>query len=327
MKEQLKSKRNIFITGVVLTVVVGMFGFISTFAIFKVIAELQNGIPFTKTMFVVPLIFYPIVIYTIFYLLTYFPSITIDKRGIEVSTIFRAKNYHWSEIKEIQLTGKRPHKFMFIAMPVEATTILLNDNSVIYIWVDYYSNKSELRVILDRANKILHDNKKITTLDFDINRPDHSEYYIDDNDAKEFNGNHLLTSNGLFFYGWLGFIAFMVYLKPQVFLTNFGAIISISLATIVFSISLSYQMNYFKMTNKYLIVKNSIWFWRNDVYLLSDIREVVIESPRKLSKSLRVITNDFQGKLYPSGNLRKSKWKELIEQLKAAKIEIRNETI
>jgi hypothetical protein len=323
----LKSKRNIFITGVVLTVVVGMFGFISTFAIFKVIAELKNGIPFTNTMFVVPLIFYPIVIYTIFYLLTYFPSITIDKSGTEFSTIFRAKNYSWSEIKEIQLTGKRPHKFMFISMPVEATTILLNDNSVIYIWVDYYSNKSELRVILDRANKILHDNKKMTTLDFDINRPNHPEYYIDDNDAKEFNGNHLLTSNGLFFYGWLGFIGFMVYLKPQVFLTNLGAIISISLATIVFSISLSYQMHYFKMTNKYLVVKNSIWFWRNDVYLLSDIREVVIESPRKLSKSLRVITNDFQGKLYPSGNLRKSTWIELIEQLKAAKIEIRNETI
>lgn len=314
-------------TGLILLVVVGIFGFIGTLSIFKVIDDLKNGIPFTKTMFIVPLIFYPFLFYTLYYLLTYFPSLTIDKEGIEVSTIFKTKKYSWTEIQSIELTGKQPHKFLFVSMPIEATTIKLLDNSKIYLWADYYRNKSELRVVLDRANNILQDNKQFGKLDFNVNRPSFADQYVSDNDAKEFNGNHLFTFNGLFFYGWVIFIGFIVSTKPQVFLTNYGAIISISFATLVITGMLSYQMHYFKTTRQFLIVTNTIWFWRKDIYSLSDIREVVIETPHRLSTSLRVITTDFRDKLYPAGSLSDTTWKKIMEQLRNDRIKVRNEAI
>lgn len=325
MNDQVTSKRNIFLTGLLLLVVVGIFGFIGTLSIFKVIDDLKNGVPFTKTMFIVPLIFYPFLFYTFYYLLTYFPSLTIDKEGIKLSTIFKTKKYAWTEIKQIQLTGKQFHKFLFVSMPIEATTIQLNDNSEIYLWVDYYRNKPDLRVILDRANNILQDNKQFARLDFNIDRPNLADQYVNENDAKEFNGNHLFTFNGLFFYGWVIFIGFMVSTKPQVFLTNYGAIISISFATLVITGMLSYQMHYFQITSQYLIVKNTIWFWRKDTYLLSEIREIVIENPHRLSTSVRVITNDYRDKLYPAGSLRYKNWKELIRQFRTDNIKLRNE--
>jgi hypothetical protein len=323
----MKSKRNIFLTGLLLMVAVGIFGFMGTLSIFKVINDLENGIPFTKTMFIVPLIFCPFSIYIIYYLLTYFPSISIDKNGIEISTIFRTKNYSWSEIKEIKLTGKQPHRFLFISMPVEATTILLNNNSEIYLWADYYRNKSDLRVILNRANKILRDNKKMATLDFNISRPDYTAYYQGDYEGKEFNGNHLYTVNGVLFYAWFAFIGYLIYIKSAQF--SFSYVAAIVLPLVAFSIPglLSYQMHYFIVTNKFLVVKNTFWFWRNDIYMLSDIREVVIETPHRLSTSLRVITNDFREKLYPAGSLSDKTWKELIRQINSDKIEVRNEAI
>lgn len=327
MRENLTSKRNIFLTGLILLVVVGIFGFMGTLSIIKVFADLKNGVPFTKTMFIVPLIFYPFLFYTFYYLLTYFPSLTIDKDGIEISTIFKTKKYSWTEIRQIQITGKQFHKFLFVSMPVEATTIYLNNNSEIYLWADYYRNKSELRVVLDRANKILLDNKQFAKLDFNIDRPNFAGQYVNDNDAKEFNGNHLLTFNGLLFYGWIIFIGFIISTKPHVFLTNYGAIISLSFATLVITGMLSYQMHNFKITTNFLIVRNTVWFWRKDIYSLSDIREVVVEIPHRLSTSLRVITNDFRDKLYPAGSLSDKTWRELMEQLRHDKIKVRNEAI
>lgn len=327
MREKLTSKRNIFLTGLILLVVTGIFGFMGTLSILKVLDDLKNGVPFTKTMFIVPLIFYPFLFYTFYYLLTYFPSLTIDKDGIEVSTIFKTKKYSWTEIKQIQITGKQFHKFLFVSMPIEATTIYLKDNSEIYLWADYYRNKSELRVVLDRANNILQDKKQFANLDFNIERPNLADQYINESDAKEFNGNHLFTFNGLLFYGWIIFIGFIVSTKPQVFLTNYGAIISISFATLVITGMLSYQMHNFKITTEFLIVRNTVWFWRKDIYSISDIREVVVETPHRLSTSLRVITNDFRDKLYPAGSLSDKTWKELMEQLRHDKTKVRNEAI
>lgn len=327
MTEQFSSKRNIFLTGLILLVVGGIFGGMGTLSIFKVINDLKHGVPLTKTLFIVPLIFYPFLFYTFYYLLTYFPSLIINKHGIELSTIIKTKKYSWTEIQQIQITGKQLHKFLFMSMPVEATTIKLNDNSEIHLWVDYYRNKSDLRVVLDRANNILQNNKQFERLDFKIGKPNFADQNVNNNDAKVFNGNHLFTFNGLFFYGWVIFIGFMISTKPNVFLTNYSALISISFATLVITGMLSYQMNYFQVTNQYLIVKNTIWVWRKDIYLLADIREVVIETPHKLSTSLRVITNDYRDKLYPACSLNEKTWKELMNNIQSYKIKVRNEAI
>jgi len=327
MNDQLKSKRNIILTGLILVFSVGLFGTFGVLSIFKVLADLDVGKPLTKTMFIVPFIFLPFAVYSIYYLLSRFPQLTIDKTGITLSTIFKTKSYQWNEVKDVEITGKQFHKFLFVSMPVEATTIHLNDNSDIYLWVDYYRNKSELRVILERANNILQANKQFARLDFNIDRPDFSKQLPTDNDGKEFNGNHFLSFNGLIFYGWLGFFAYLFITGDRNPLTNIVGLIVLPLFILSFPALFSYQMHYFILEQNYLIIKNTIWFWKKDIYLITDIKEVVIETPYRLSTSLRIITTDYRDKLYPAGSLSDTTWKDMIEQLRNDKIKVRNEAI
>lgn len=326
MKDHLTSKRSIVQTGLILLLAVGLFGTFGVLSIFTVLDDLEAGKPLTKTMFIVPIIFLPFAVYSIYYLLARFPQMTIDKSGITLSTIFKTQSYQWSEIDDIELTGKQFHKFFLIAMPIEATTFKFKDNSTLFFWADYYRNISDLRVILDRAEKLLKDkSKSLSSLDFAISRQTYSVSEVDFSSGDEYNGNHLLTFNGLFFYGFLIFIGYMVLQKPMVFLTNYGALLSISFATLVLCGTLSYQMHYFILTDKFLIVKNSIWFWRKDIYSLDNIREVVFETPHRLSTSIRVITKDFKTKLYPAGSLKDKTWQLIREKLKSSQIKVRNE--
>ncbi len=327
MNDQLRSKRNIFLTGLILVFSVGLFGTFGFLSFFKVLDDLNTGIPLTKTMFIVPIIFLPFTFYSIYYLLSHFPQLTIDKTGITLSTIFKSKSYQWNEIKEVEITGKQFHKFLFVSMPVEATTIHLDDNSDIFLWVDYYRNKSDLRVILERANNILKANKQFASLDFNIDRPDFSKQLPNDNDGKEFNGNHFLSFNGLIFYGWLGFFTYLFITRDPNLLNNIIGLIVLPFFIFSFPAMFSYQMHYFIVGQEYLTVKNTIWFWKRDIYLLTDIKEVVIETPHRISTSLRIITTDYHDKLYPAGSLSDTTWKEMIEQLRNNKIKVRNEAI
>jgi hypothetical protein len=63
------------------------------------------------------------------------------------------------------------------------------------------------------------------------------------------------------------------------------------------------------------------------VYRLSDIREVVFELPYKMPVSLRIITNDFESKLYPAATLWSKKWIELKDELEKKNIKVRNEGV
>lgn len=326
MNDQLTSKRNIIQTGLILVFAVGLFGSFGVLSIFKVVDDLDAGKPFTKTMFIVPIIFLPFAVYSIYYLLSRFPQLTIDKTGITFSTIFKTKNYQWNEVEDIELTGKQFHKFLFASMPIEATTFKFKDNSTLIFWADYYRNISDLRVVLERADNLLRNKSKpLSSLDFGISRQTYSDTEVGFSTEDEYNGNHFLTFNGLLFYGFLIFIGYMILQKPMVFLTNYGALLSISFATLVLCGTLSYQLHYFILTDKFLIVKNSIWFWRKDIYSLDNIREVVFETPHRLSTSMRVITKDFKTKLYPAGSLKDKTWKLLREKLKSREIKVRNE--
>jgi CRISPR/Cas system CSM-associated protein Csm4 (group 5 of RAMP superfamily) len=88
----------------------------------------------------------------------------------------------------------------------------------------------------------------------------------------------------------------------------------------------SFKMHYFIVTEKYIIVKNSICFWYNKIYEIENVKELVIESPHKQSTSLRIITNDFQSKMYQAGSLRDKTWTEMKEYLLKKEIKVRNET-
>jgi hypothetical protein len=82
-------------------------------------------------------------------------------------------------------------------------------------------------------------------------------------------------------------------------------------------------MNYFVVSSKYLVVKNSIWLLQQHVYDFEDIKEVVIDMPSRSSIRLRVITCD-SNKVYQASSLRQNTWKELIKYFEKRNIKVQN---
>ena len=89
----------------------------------------------------------------------------------------------------------------------------------------------------------------------------------------------------------------------------------------------SWLMHYFKVSDKYFVVKNHNFFWKTKAYLLSDIDEVVFETQGKMPNCLRVITKNFKSKMYPAGTLRNKTWLQLKDKLEQYHIKVRNECI
>ena len=182
-------------------------------------------------------------------------------------------------------------------------------------------------MVLARAEKLLKDYKQFGLLNLKIEQKSKGGHPVVEDDGEAFKGKHLLSFNGFLLYGWLIFIVIMAVSEFGIFLSNYGAIAALFISTIIVAPMITHQMHYFIVTGNCLIVKNSIWVWRRHIYSLSEISEVAIESPPKLSTALRVIPKDFRDKLYPAGSLREKTWKKLIERLSSHGVKVRNEAI
>ncbi|MFH6991767.1 hypothetical protein [Flavobacterium sp. FlaQc-48] len=82
---------------------------------------------------------------------------------------------------------------------------------------------------------------------------------------------------------------------------------------VLFSV-LTFSMNYFILTDKKLIAKNPIWFWRMTEIDFSSITSVSIVQPAKSAISLEV-KMERSTKLIPASSLRDNTWKELKAHL------------
>ena len=327
MKEKISSKLSILPTIIIILISVVLFGGIGIMLLLRFFDKLETEDKITWANLIFPFLILVFIIYSIRYIIINFPKIIIDKSGISFYTYFKKEFYNWNEIENIEITGKQNLSFLFSTIPIEATTLNLKSGKQKYIWADNYSNISEIRILLDRAEKLLSDNKtEINSLDFKIIKTVKILNPLNSKNKIEFNGNHFLSANGLLFYGFIAFVLFMFFQNPTRMINDYKALLFlITVGTVMCGI-FSFKMHYFIVTEKYIIVKNSIWFWYNKIYEIENVKELVIESPHKQSTSLRIITNDFQSKMYQAGSLRDKTWTKMKEYLLKKAIKVRNET-
>lgn len=327
MKERISSRISIVPNIIIILVSVGLFGGIGGMLLLRFFEKLKTENIITWFNLIFPFFILVFIIYSFRYLIINFPKITLDKSGISFSTYLKTEFYSWNEIESIKITGKENLNFLFTSMPIEATTLNLKNGKRKYIWADNYSNISEIRILLDKAQKLLSEDKnEMSSLDFKINRNQKVLNEINFKNKIEFNGNHFLSANGLIFYGFMIFILFMFFQNPTKMINNYKALIFLLLIGTFMCGIFSSKMYYFIVTEKYIIVKNSIWFWFNKIYEIENIKELVIETPHKQSTSLRIITKDYHSKMYQAGSLRDITWTKLKDYLLKKDIQIRNET-
>ena len=87
------------------------------------------------------------------------------------------------------------------------------------------------------------------------------------------------------------------------------------------------MMNYFEISERYLIVKNQNYLRKSKVFELSSIKEVVFEMAGKGPNSTRIISSNFDYNLYLAATLSDSMWLKMKLKLESKGIKVRNECI
>lgn len=238
------------------------------------------------------------------------PVIKIDERHIS----FNRTKFLLADIADIQLTGK--HNFPLIGtFLMEAAMIQFSNGKTRLIYGEMYENswliKSYLkRVVIDKKTFKVQGSYNIEKSELD------SEVY------DIYKGNQFFTLQGIVL--WVC-IAFFIFIALKVGMWPAFLFIVVFLSFLFYN--LSWQMHYFKLSDRFLVVKNNNLFWKKDVYPLSDIREVVFETRAKMPICLRVITNEYKDKLYPANTLYMRTWLALKAQLESKNIKVRNECL
>lgn len=143
----------------------------------------------------------------------------------------------------------------------------------------------------------------------------------------KYSNNHFLSFNGLVLYIWITLSIYLLLAIPL------GSLVSVLLLRLVllgmsgfFYGFLGLQLHFFYLDKNHLVIRNHVWPWKNHVYEISNIKQVVFETPYKRSTSLRVITKDYNSIVYAGGSLKSSTWKNLLQELTHLKVQVKNET-
>ena len=325
MKEQITSKKNKILIAILYifpTIIFCVYGIPKIIETYNEYQDEQNS---DLTNIILPILFFVLAIYLITKFLDKFPVLTITRNGIEFRFFFKTEKYNWNEIENIEITGKKQFVEFFVT-PTEATTFHFKNKAEKIFWVENYTNSSEIRQVLERVNKILSDtSKSLNSLSFETVPSIKSSDVIEIENQKIFNDNHLLSANGILFYGFLIFTLFIIFQNPSEIIEKYDELLFISFFNLMFCFAFSYSMNYFIFSEKNLIIRNSIWFWRKKVYDIENIKEIVIDMPFRSPICFRVITKDFNSNRYLASNLQDSTWRNLKNYIVERKITLRDE--
>jgi hypothetical protein len=233
------------------------------------------------------------------------PRIVLDDEFLTAKYLFYSKTYDWSAIKDIYLSKKEN----YMMQNMEATSILFDNGDKLNIWQDVYGNCEQLRsFISQKASEKIRDPS-----------PNIIANNLRSITRRRYSGNVYTSYNTILIVGMAIFFGISIKFK-------FDFILLIPICFIlIFFFGLGTQMNYFLIDEGCLFIRNHYFPWINKKVRLEDIVEVDIETPNKRSTGLRIITKDFNSKLYGAGSLRSKTWKELLSDLRLIGIPSRDD--
>ena len=238
------------------------------------------------------------------------PKIVLGTKGLH----FKNNFYSWDNLSSTELTGKSN---LFLT-PTECATITFKDLKSIRIFDDLYSNSAEMKCFIQEIVIDKKDTFKIPNRNINLNNID-NEFFI------PYKGNPIFSFRGILMWGLiLAIILLPLFSKKTINIK--GLLFLIPLCVFWFILN-SWMMHYFEISKNFFIVKNHYYFWKKDIYSISDIKEIVFENQPKQANKLRIITKDFKTKFYLAGSLTDKNWLEMKKELENKNIIVRNESI
>ena len=261
-------------------------------------------------------------------------NITITQQGVSEKLFNSQVNYTWSDIDRIELTGKQRFKYSsFFNTPSEAATIYLKNGERIILWYSLYQNMSSICTVLQRAANILKNNGSFDELDFTITTNRAADVSsVSENSRVYYTGllNNYAESAVLLIWPLFGVLTFIAgcyrlienIMPVSKFLLPCIALVILSgLMTYLFA----KRFNYIIIDKDCLIVKNKLYAKWQYNYALDNIKLMVIEEPYNMPHSIRIITKQFENKIYPAGCLNKKKLGEFIAAMEQQNVPLRND--
>lgn len=254
-----------------------------------------------------------LVIMALYTIIRYFknaPEFCINTASV---TIAGGSAFLWSDLERIQLSGKKPFKFM-LNYPREGMMLKFTGSKEIYLYDDMYLNTAALKQFI--SHHILNKPYQQSIIL-------EKDKFVDNEQFAWYKGSQWLCFRGIILWVVLGLLLFAIIMA-----NNAGLMMFLFCIGIVCFWILSDVIYYFGLSDNYFAVKNPNLFWIKTKYRLTDIEEVVFEQQHsKMPYSVRVITNDFESDLYMAGTLGMKKWHQLQKDLEKKNIRVRNECV
>ena len=268
-------------------------------------------------------IFFLIFIALLFFLGFYTPwvylkgtyTISFDDKRVRFKSAFDFFELYWSEIEKIQITGKVLFRYI-LPFPMEGTMIKAKDKDIILY--DSFLVKPHL---IKYALYTFYKTKKFPDV--------YDEIPVKSNETrfekfKIFKGNAFFSLRGILTWGFILFIFILPLINQAVSNKSMVILIMIGTLWLIFN---SIFMHYFGLSDKYLVIRNHINPFKNKIYRLEDIKEIVFETMDNWPNCIRVITTKYHSKLFGAGTLRDKTWLEMKKYFEAKQITVRNECI
>jgi hypothetical protein len=247
-------------------------------------------------------------------------TIRIDSKGIKLRNLFKTEFLSWNDIQKVELFGK----WQDTMNPTDAVTLIFQDGRQIAILAPFYKNMYAIRQTIQQVIDCKDSNKAVELTSIDGNLTNEPIKSLDLSKMRKYSNNHFLSFNGLFFYG---INAFAIYMTINSY-PHFELLLYLSLS--IFAITFGFfghQLHYFFLDKNHLVIKNHLWPWTNHTFRIENIKHVGVEVPYRRSTALRVVTKDYQSKVFSGGSLKSSTWKELLNDFQKLNVKTENEIL
>lgn len=314
MNKSIKVRANLKLVLVFSFFSVFLFGILS-FHMFNRFIE-ESRTKFDIPTFLVLSFFILLLITTTLFSINFFSIIEVNEKEVIIKKAFSKKVIRIDNIKNIILSEINDS----YGILVDRTRIQLTNNEIINLYSFKYQDFFKLKIFLNFINEtIKSENLKIVKLNLDSILPQKKTFKINSDDkTKTFNFSHVLSPTGIIFYIFILMIPYSFFSGESL---NIYTTLQIPVLITFLILLFSNDMNYFTITDNYLIVKNSIRFWEKKYFELEEIESINIHRHfRQFGKSVVIKTKKFENRTYSSDNLLSKHWEGF-------KIELRNNNV
>jgi hypothetical protein len=295
------------------------FALLGTFMIFMIAPKEQIGRQIMMTL--LGLGSFAFAFYSLHHYLKDVPKIIVSTERIIIKSFYANKEIVFADIENIELGQKTLLPYGgFLSRSMESTIIYSKQFGKFVIWDHYYENISHLKAVLQKLSSLIKDGNSNFD-DLTVRRKSANAklepVILDDvmrEDFQVISGNRFLNFMALCFWGMFLFSIYVFKIESFILING------------IFYGLIGYQSNYFLISNKYLQVRNHLWFWKRITYKLSNVKEVIYEFPGRMTQSARVVQVNFSTDLHPASSLKDEDWDALRNELEKRGVMVRDNT-